>query len=128
MPIATFFHEGGKYQLYFSQGAFTLTLNPSFTTLKAKYGICASFYINDEMIDDSHAIKNPFFVIQTTMALVSDYVRQNRLTYFYFHASTERKIPIYDWLATRLVKQLKNFAFSQYDGGYYFFKEQNGTI
>lgn len=128
MPIATFFHEGGKYQLYFSQGAFALTLNPSFTTLKAKYGTYTSFYINDEVIDDGHAIKNPFFVIQTTMNLVSEYVRQNRLSYFYFHASTQRKIAVYDWLATRLVRQLKDFAFSQYDGGYYFFKEQNDRI
>lgn len=128
MLIGSFFHECAKYSVHFQKGQFVLSMNPSFEYFEKEYGELALLYVDEETLDDVNVIKNPFFVIQQSVQIISEYVWKNRLSYFHFSSSTERKDKIYPWIGKKIIHELakykKHYQFMWYQGRFDFWQEK----
>lgn len=128
MLISSFFHERAKYSVHFQKGQFVLSMNPSFEYFEKEYGELALLYVDEETLDDVNVIKNPFFVIQQSVQIISEYVWKNKLSYFHFSSSTERKDKIYPWIGKKIIHELakykKHYQFMWHEGRFDFWQEK----
>ena len=88
-----------------------------------KGSIYDPFYLfNDEPeFSDVDLVPNALPVLVQFKQILMDYVWSRRPWKFGFTASTERKVPIYQWMAKRLSKELSSYTFIEYPMGNFLF-------
>ena len=85
--------------------------------------ICDPFYLfNDEPeFSDVDLVPNALPVLVQFKQVLMEYVWSRRPWKLEFTASTQRKVPIYQWMAKRLSKELPSYTFIEYPVGNFLF-------
>lgn len=80
------------------------------------FGECSTF-------DDINATKNPVAVFRKVGELLKDFIYTQNPPNFEFSASTNKKIPLYDRIAKKLERELRNYNLYSHNGNYYFYRK-----
>ena len=80
-------------------------------------------FADEPTFEDVNEQIDVFAVMQLARYHLLRYIQKNKLSYFYFHASTARKARIYPRFSARLIQDLPNYNFCQENQSFYFFKK-----
>ena len=79
-------------------------------------------FFNDEPnFSDVDLVPNALPVLLQFKQVLMEYVWSRRPWQFGFTASTERKVPIYQWMSKRLSKEFPSYTFIEYPMGNFVF-------
>ena len=122
--IAKFNVEDREFTLYCYECEISLALKSKFQKSKAQPLKDAWLSFADEpTFEDVNEQIDVFAVMQLARYHLLRYIQKNKLSYFYFHASTARKARIYPRFSARLIQDLPNYNFCQENQSFYFFKK-----
>ena len=120
--IAKFYVQDREFTLYCYEYEICLALKPKFQKSKAQPLKNAWLSFADEpTVEDVNERIDVFAVMQLARDHLLRYIQKNKVSYFYFHASTARKARIYPRFSTRLIQELPNYYFCQENQSFYFF-------
>lgn len=123
MLIKKFLIDEREFSLFFEANEFVLSLKKDYREIIRKKDDKAKLFWDDCEYEDVDENINMFKVIIKSVDEMVEYVYKEELSYFYFHAATERKAKIYDRVAKRICAKLEDkFAYSRDDCAFYFYK------
>ena len=111
--------------MYCYECEISLALKPKFQKLKTKPLKDAWLSFADELTFEDVNERIDIFAVNAigTLSFTALHSKKNKLSYFYFHASTARKARIYPRFSARLIQDLPNYNFCQENQSFYFFKK-----
>ena len=91
------------------------------TTKGSTYDPFDDLFNEEPEFSDVDLVPNALPVLVQFKQVLMEYVWSRRLWKFGFTASTQRKVPIYQWMAKRLAKELPSYTFIEYPMGNFLF-------
>lgn len=122
----TFFHEGLEYQATLSPaGVFSFHLvrgnsrrGSAWPTKKGSYNL----FPEEPVVDDVDLTVNALPVFRKAGVILLNWVWARRPFRIAFVAATDRKLPVYRWLARRLAAKIRGYSWVEDDGVFNFYR------
>lgn len=124
MLVKKFNVDNREFSLMLESSEFILSLKKDYREIIRKRDDKSKLFWEDNEYEDVNENINVFKVMIKSVDLIVEFVYQEEMNYFYFHASTERKSKIYDRVAKRICSKLNDkYEYVRDEKSYYFYKK-----